>query len=176
MQGVAQDPEGEDRLGLLARGGVPAWIGSPAKNVIGHMIEVPDDRDYDGESILQVLDGTGTREGREFLYYDGANLQCYRNGDWKLKLPFRGFHGSNGKKGVLPHDTLLFNLKSDPGEQVNLYADQPEKVAEMVSFMDAYKESKGELPLSLVIGDPADHSHYRYLIGKYGPDYNRIEW
>ena len=74
---------------------------------------LPSDRDYDGESILKVLDGSGERISKEFLYYDGAELQCYRNGDWKLKLPYRGFHGSNGKKAVAPHDTLLFNLKSD---------------------------------------------------------------
>lgn len=138
--------------------------------------DMPDDRDYDGESILKVLQGNGDREGKEFLYYDGAALQCYRNGDWKLKLPFRGFRGANWKKAVPPHDTLLFNLKSDPGEQVNLYADQPGKVAEMVSLMEAYVTSKGELPPSLVIGSQADNSHYNYLISKYGPDFNRADW
>ena len=138
--------------------------------------EVPGDRDYDGESILKVLDGTGKREGTEFLYYDGGDLQCYRNGDWKLKLPFRGYRGSNGKRAVPPHDTLLFNLKSDPGEKVNLYAEQPEKVVDMLALMEAYKNSKGELPPSLVLGNQADRSHFRYLIGKYGEDYNRVEW
>jgi len=138
--------------------------------------EVPGDRDYDGESILKVLDGTGKREGSEFLYYDGSDLQCYRNDDWKLKLPFKGFHGANGKSAVPPHDTLLFNLKTDPGEQENLYFDQPEKVNEMLALMENYKNSKGELPPSLVIGVPADHSHYRYLIDKYGENYNHMDW
>jgi arylsulfatase A-like enzyme len=138
--------------------------------------EIPDDRDYDGESILPVLKGTGNRQGKEFLYFDGSMLQCYRNGDWKLKLPFKGFHGSNGKKGVPPHDTLLFNLKDDPGEQHNLYPEMPEKAAEMAGLMDAYLQLKGTLPPSLVIGDPADHSHYEYLIEKYGADYNHIDW
>ncbi|MGW8317016.1 MAG: sulfatase family protein, partial [Bacteroidales bacterium] len=137
---------------------------------------MPDDRDYDGESLLSVLKGTGDRNGKEFLYFDGSELQCYRNGDWKLKLPFAGYHGSNGMKGVPPHDTLLFNLKSDPGEQDNLYADMPDKVAEMVSLMDTYLASKGALPPSLAIGDQADRSTYRYLIDKYGPDYNHIDW
>jgi arylsulfatase A-like enzyme len=138
--------------------------------------EVPDDREYDGESILKVLNGTGERTGKEFLYFDGSDLQCYRNGDWKLKLPFKGYGGSNGKKAVAPHDTLLFNLKSDPGERVNLYLEQPEKVKEMLALMENYKESKGELPLSLVLGTPSDDSHYDYLIGKYGENYNRVEW
>jgi arylsulfatase A len=137
---------------------------------------VPDDRAYDGESILSVLKGEGHRKGNEFLYYDGNELQCYRNGEWKLKLPFPGYRGSDGKKAVLPHDTLLFNLKSDPGEQVSLTELMPEKVAEMVARMEAYVDSKGEMPPSLAIGDPADHSHYDYLREEYGENYNRREW
>jgi arylsulfatase A len=138
--------------------------------------EVPGDRDYDGESLLPVLKGTGHRKGDEFLYFDGSELQCYRNGEWKLKLPYEGYEGSNGKKAVPPHDTLLFNLKNDPGEQISLTAEMPEKVAGMVALMEAYRSSKGEMPPSLVIGDPADHSHYDYLTGKYGDDYNRRKW
>lgn len=138
--------------------------------------EMPSDRDYDGESILKVLNGSGVRDGNEFLYYDGADLQCYRNGDWKMKLPYQGYHGSNGKKAVLPHDTLLFNLKSDPGEQVNLVESQPEKLAEMVTLMDAYRQSKGTLPPSLDIGVGADYAHNTYLVAKYGPNFNYVEW
>ena len=138
--------------------------------------EAPDDRDYDGESILPVLKGEVTRKEREFLYFDGEKLECYRNGDWKLKLPFEGFRGSTGKKGVPPHDTLLFNLKDDPGERVNLYAQNPGKVAEMVALMDAYRVSKGEFPESLVIGDAADHHFYRILAERHGEGYYRADW
>lgn len=139
-------------------------------------VDLPSDRNYDGESILQVLNGSGIRSGREFLYFDGWDLQCYRNGEWKLKLPYNGYHGSNGKAAVPPHDTLLFNLKSDPGEQVNLCEENPEMVREMLSLMEACKDSKGELPPSLVLGERADHAHYDYLIGKYGEDYNHVDW
>jgi len=79
-------------------------------------------------------------------------------------------------KGVPPHDTLLFNLKSDPGEHINLCKEMPGKVLEMVSQMEAYLQSKGPLPPSLDIGDQSDRSHYRYLIEKYGPGYNHIDW
>ncbi|HER09340.1 MAG TPA: hypothetical protein ENO20_10580, partial [Bacteroides sp.] len=136
--------------------------------------ELPGDRDYDGESILQVLRGTGKRTGKEFLYYDGAELQCYRYGDWKLKLPFEGYPGSNWKQAVAPHDTLLINLKSDPGERHNLAREMPEMVDSMVVRMEAYRQSKGALPPSLVIGDPEDHSHYDYLREKYGEGYWRV--
>jgi len=139
-------------------------------------VKLPSDRDYDGESILQVLNGNGIRSGREFLYFDGSDLQCYRNGEWKLKLPYKGFEGADWKSAVAPHDTLLFNLKSDPGERVNLCKENPEKVKEMLSLMESYKDSKGELPPSLVLGEQADNAHYDYLIEKYGEDYNHVDW
>ncbi|MDF1573587.1 MAG: sulfatase [Bacteroidales bacterium] len=138
--------------------------------------DLPSDRDYDGESLLKVLDGSGKRVGREFLYYDGAELQGYRNGDWKLKLPYEGFSGGNWKKAVAPHDTLLFNLKSDPGEKRNLYHEQPEKVKELVALMNAYRDSKGTYAPSLDIGATSDQSHNTYLVEKYGPDFNRVDW
>jgi hypothetical protein len=52
----------------------------------------------------------------------------------------------------------------------------PDKVAEMAELMNTYLQSKGTLPPSLVIGDPADHAHYEYLIEKYGRDYNHVDW
>ena len=113
---------------------------------------------------------------KDFLYYMGEDLQCYRNGDWKLKLPYAGYHGSNGRKAVAPHDTLLFNLKNDPGERENLFLKDPAKLAEMVALMDAYLSSKGTLPPSLDIGVNADHSHNTYLVAKYGKNYNYVEW
>ncbi len=138
--------------------------------------EVPCDRDYDGESILPVLKGEVTRWPREFLYYDGGRLECYRNGDWKLKLPFEGYRGSRGKKAVAPHDTLLFNLKEDPAESVNLCAENPEKRAEMVALMEAYRASKGEFPESLVMVQEADHAFYDLLLERHGEGYYLGDW
>jgi arylsulfatase A len=138
--------------------------------------KVPGNRDYDGENLMPVLKGQVTEKAREFLYYNGSILRGYRNGDWKLKLPFEGYHGSPGMKGVLPHDTLLFNLKSDPGEQEDLSAGNPGKVAEMVHLMEACVASKGPLPPSLPIGDMADHHFYQILRERHGPDYWRVDW
>ncbi|MFH0757907.1 MAG: sulfatase [Bacteroidota bacterium] len=137
---------------------------------------VPADRAYDGESILPVLKGEQTEKPREFLYYDGGDLQCYRNGDWKLKLPYEGYRGSAGKKAVAPHDTLLFNLKSDPGELENLFEVHPDKVAEMAALMDAYRASKGKMPPALCIGDQADHEFYNVLARRHGEAYFKANW
>ncbi|KPK87364.1 MAG: N-acetylgalactosamine-6-sulfatase [Bacteroides sp. SM23_62_1] len=129
--------------------------------------EIPDDRQYDGVDISHVLFGKGPRNGPGFLYFDLAELQCYREGNWKVKLPYEGFHGSRGKKAVPPHPMLLVNLKDDPGEQHNLADQMPEKLKEMLQKMDSAKIALGDLPPSLVIGTPADKSHFDYLIKKH---------
>lgn len=137
---------------------------------------VPADRDYDGVSILPMLKGEVTGKDREFLYYNGSELMAYRNGDWKLKLPYKGFRGARWKQGVAPHDTLLINLKNDPGEVNNLAGEYPEKVAEMARLMELFVASKGELPPSLSIGDQSDQAFYDTLAKRHGPDYFRIDW
>ncbi len=138
--------------------------------------ELPSDRDYDGESILPVLKGEVTQKSREFLYYDLAILEGYRNGDWKLKLPYKGFRGARWKQGAAPHDIYLFNLKNDPGEQVNLALEEPEKLAEMLKLMELFVASKGAFPPSLSIGDEADHDFYEILLERYGPDYFKVDF
>ncbi|HEX8531343.1 MAG TPA: sulfatase, partial [Cytophagales bacterium] len=87
----------------------------------------------DGEDITPVLTGTGTRKGDELLYYFGGQLQAYRKGDWKIKFPYAGNRGIVGMKDLAPHDTLLFNLRRDVGEQTNLLKAHPEKVRELLA-------------------------------------------
>jgi arylsulfatase A-like enzyme len=138
--------------------------------------DMPVDREFDGESLPQLLKGGVMEKTREFLYFDGARLEGYRNGDWKLKLPFEGYPGSRGKKAVPPHDTLLFELSSDPGEQVNLLREYPGKAAEMVNLMEAFRESKGAFPESLDVGYEADQTFYDSLLSRHGAGYFREDW
>jgi len=134
-------------------------------------VSLPDGRAYDGESLLGVLEGTGHRMGDEFLYYDGGLLQCYRKGDWKIKLPYDGNQGTPWKKKVDAHPLLLINLSADPGEKFNLADSNPEKVKEMLEAMEAYKKSKGDLPPRLVTRTAEDQSHLRHLRETLGPNY-----
>ena len=131
---------------------------------------VPDDRPYDGSDISDVLFGTARRDGPGFLYFDLAELQCYREGDWKVKLPFRGYNGSRGKKAVAPHDIYLFNLKDDPGETNNLAEIIPEQLDKMLHKMDSAREAMGDLPPSLVIMTGNDNSHYEHLREIHGDE------
>ncbi|MBK1879745.1 sulfatase-like hydrolase/transferase [Pelagicoccus mobilis] len=124
---------------------------------------IPQDREYDSESLTSVFQG-GKRPGTdEFLYFDGTKLECYRKGDWKIKLAYEGFEGANWKSAVDPHPLLLINLNEDPGETNNLADKHPEKVASMLADMQAYRERLGTFPPDIPIRSPADNSHYKYL-------------
>jgi arylsulfatase A-like enzyme len=138
-------------------------------------IELPSDREYDGESLLKVLKSDGERVGDEFLYYDGGKLECYRKGDWKIKMPFEGFAGASWKHAVASHPLLLINLKDDPGELNNQAENYPEKVEEMLKAMEKYKNSKGKLAPPIFIKSPADNSHYDHVREKYGEEYFSLE-
>ncbi|WP_221031505.1 sulfatase family protein [Actomonas aquatica] len=130
--------------------------------------ELPTDRAYDGENLQPVFAGTGPRADNTFLFYDGMTLSGYREGDWKLKLPYAGFPGARWKHQVAPHPLLLVNLRDDPGEQHNLADAMPEKVAAMRTAMEAAHAAKGPFPPPLVLRSNADESHFDHLEETYG--------
>lgn len=125
--------------------------------------EIPQDREIDGKDLSAVLFENGMREGDEFIYYMLSDQRGFRQGDWKIKRPFAGFAGSRGMKKVDAHDTLLFNLKTDPGETTNLAKENPEKTAQMMRAMELAIKQLGPLPESKVVRTPQDNSHYEYL-------------
>ncbi|MEM0993791.1 MAG: sulfatase [Bacteroidota bacterium] len=131
--------------------------------------EIPSDRAYDGEDIRPVLFGTTKRKNDQFLFFhtDGAyTLRGFRWGDWKVKLPYAGFKGTRGRKRVAPHDMLLFNLKEDPTESINLAQQYPDKLAAMLAEMEKARTRLGIFPPPLVIRTGSDKSHYDYLSAK----------
>lgn len=125
--------------------------------------EIPQDRSIDGKDLSAVLFENGYREGDEFIYYMGADQRAFQQDGWKIKRPFAGFQGAPWMRGVPAHDTLLFNLRTDPGENTNLAKENPEKLAQMMRAMDLAVEQLGPLPPSLVVRGPQDNSHYEYL-------------
>ncbi|MFD2202677.1 sulfatase [Shivajiella indica] len=128
--------------------------------------ELPQDREIDGRDLSSVLFENGSREGDTFLYYMLSSQEGYREGDWKIKRPYAGFAGSRGMKKVDAHDTLLFNLRNDPGETTNLAGENPEKTAQMMRAMELAVKQLGPLPESKVVRTPADNSHFEYLDSK----------
>ncbi|MCC5021890.1 MAG: sulfatase-like hydrolase/transferase [Candidatus Synoicihabitans palmerolidicus] len=131
---------------------------------------LPDDRTYDGETLVPVFSGEGSRAGNTFLYYNADNmaLEGFREGDWKIKLPYKGFPGARYKRKVAPHPLLLINLREDPGELHNLAAQMPEKVETMLAAMNADHATKLPFPPRIPLRSPADETHYQHLNEKYG--------
>ncbi|NJO03312.1 MAG: hypothetical protein HC880_17970, partial [Bacteroidia bacterium] len=63
-------------------------------------------------------------------------------------------------KAVAAHDTLLFNLKTDPGEKENLLAQNPKVAQELITKLKVFQTHLGEVPPGLKTKEPADRSHY----------------
>ena len=137
--------------------------------------QIPGDRSIDGHDISSVLTSGTNPEERGFLYFDNAELQGYRQGDWKIKLPYEGFPGAAYKHRVDPHELMLINLREDPSEQHNLADLHPDVLDKMTMLMDSAFNSLGKLPPSITIRTPADQSHFDYLIKEYGEKFYLLE-
>lgn len=133
--------------------------------------QLPADRPIDGENIAQVLLGEGERQGDQLFYYlhQTGEIAAYRQGDWKLKLPREKPYGpAYTYEGEPPHDTLLFNLREDPGEQNNLADEHPERVMAMQQDIADFEAGLTDLQPRKEVKPPADNSHHKYLREKYG--------
>jgi arylsulfatase len=122
--------------------------------------DVPDDRPIDGEDISAHLLTQAPVGERTLAYYYNGELRAFRKGDWKIKMPYRGNPFKPWRAAVPPHDTLLFNLKADIGEQENLMTRHPDKPKELLLAMEDFKSSLGDLPPLLKVKVPADNIHY----------------
>jgi len=120
----------------------------------------------DGRDLSDVLFSNGSRDGETFLFMNGKQLEGYRKGNWKVKMPFKGTQGSPWRSRVAPHDTLLIDLSIDLGEKNNLFASNRNKAIELINEMNEQYENL-DLPASLVLRGPQDNSHLEYLEEKH---------
>ncbi|WP_243838785.1 sulfatase [Prosthecobacter fusiformis] len=107
----------------------------------------------DGVSLLPLLRGTTLPERALYWHYPhygnqgGAPASAIREGDWKLIEWYE-----EGKKE-------LFNLRDDLGEQKDLAAAHPEKVAALSAKLASWKDEVGALmPIKNPAYDPAKPS------------------
>jgi len=85
--------------------------------------EVPTDRIIDGKDISALLTNPNARSPHTELYYEYEGI---RQGNWKLVKVKRASH--------------LFDLSTDIGEQNNIAAQHPEKVAALEKLLDAHRK------------------------------------
>lgn len=106
----------------------------------------------DGYDITGVLTGTGERPNQDFAYFhDNREVSALRSGDWKIVLPGRRIEGSFWREPTPAHDTLLFNLRQNPGETVDYSHKYPKKRAEMAARLEAFKQKMGSPAPRLVV-------------------------
>lgn len=83
----------------------------------------------DGVNLLPLLEGKAERLEPRELYFRFGVQHAVRQGDWKLV---------KASKEMAP---MLVNLKSDPGEQTDLTAKEPEKAAALQKLFDQWNAS-----------------------------------
>ncbi len=99
----------------------------------------------DSYSILPVLLGGKADNSQAVIHHSSKGYFSIRQGDWKYieKLGSGGFSIPalvNPKEGE--PSGQLYNMKNDPGEQNNLFAQQPETVENLRTKMNEIRERK----------------------------------
>ena len=94
----------------------------------------------DSKNLLNTFLGK-SQEGREELILEATTRTALRKGDWVLIPPYKGPAINkyvNIELGNLP-DFGLYHLKEDLGQQENVAAIHPEKLAEMKATFEAIR-------------------------------------
>lgn len=96
---------------------------------------IPAGEATDSRNALAALTGKDPK-GHELMLVEGFGT-ALRKGDWKYIPPLRRSWAS----GPIPES--LFNLAEDPGEQINLIQQHPEKASLMKQKLKELKQTKG---------------------------------
>jgi len=113
---------------------------------------VPRDRVIDGHDIVDLMHGEPTTNSPtdRFYYYVHTQLMAVRFGNWKLHLPQK-VHTmkrwdvfQKESELIEVSSPMLFDLKKDIGEQVNLADQYPEKVEELTRIADKARQDIGD--------------------------------
>ena len=108
----------------------------------------------DGVNILPLLQGEKDASPRNHLYYYyGKQLQCVREGKWKLHFPpsYRSYQGVEPGKGGLPGPYArgetgleLYDLENDISEKINLVEKYPEVVKRLQALAARARQELGD--------------------------------
>jgi arylsulfatase A-like enzyme len=72
-------------------------------------VQLPNDRLYDGISLIPFISGEKTANPHEYLYWQRGFSKAIRNDEWKLCLNEEA------------QDTVLFHIRSDPYETLDVF-------------------------------------------------------
>lgn len=136
-------------------------------------VEKPAGKLLDGQSLMPVLTGTGSLEGRPLFWHFPIYLQAYmKKGDPTQDPLFRTRPGSAVRLGDWKliqyfenNDLELYNLKEDIGEKNNLAKSNAEKTKELLSLLNEWRsKTNAPVPDKLNPGfDPRPESSVNHL-------------
>jgi len=111
----------------------------------------------DGVNIMSLLQGEPEANPRDHLfYYYGKQLQCVRQGKWKLIFPhtYRSYKGVKPGMDGLPGPYAkgetgleLYDLENDISEKCNVASKYPEVVEELQALGEKAREELGDSEL-----------------------------
>jgi arylsulfatase len=115
-------------------------------------IDIPGDIRLDGYDLSNLLLKKGKRADDLYAYFrNNKDVTGLRAGDWKISLPQSEIRGNFWRSTTAGHDTLLFDLKNDPAEKINLFKTNSSKAKEMTALLDKYQSEFGSIPPALVM-------------------------
>jgi arylsulfatase A-like enzyme len=93
--------------------------------------------DNDSQNILSSFLGT-SKKGRENLIIEASTRTAFRQEDWIMIPPYQGPEISKEVNIELgnSNDFLLYNLKDDQKQKINLAAKMPKKLKEMINAFE----------------------------------------
>ncbi|MBN1818506.1 MAG: sulfatase-like hydrolase/transferase [Sedimentisphaerales bacterium] len=110
---------------------------------------MPEDRIYDGYSLVPLLTGKGPGKRDIMVYYRGTQLRALRKGPWKIHLFTKTEY--MGQK-IQKHDPpLLFHVEIDPGEQYEVGNQHPEIMADLLEEVKKHQATVKPRPSQLEI-------------------------
>ncbi|WP_139956440.1 sulfatase family protein [Flavicella sediminum] len=146
--GLLRGRKGDTFEGGMREPAVVWWPGTIPANTVSDQIlttmdllptfaklakaEISNDRIIDGKDIWPVLSGKQEENfpiHEQFYYFKANQLEAVRSGDWK-------FRKQGSKK-------LLYNLKTDMGEVVNLASKYPEIVKKLDQYFNDFEKELG---------------------------------
>lgn len=100
---------------------------------------LPEDRALDSHDLAPVLLGTGGTTREQVLFYRGKELYAARLGAWKAHFVTQPAYGPGER--VEHEPPLLYQLAHDPSERFDRAAEEPERLARLVSLADEHRRS-----------------------------------
>jgi arylsulfatase A-like enzyme len=115
--------------------------------------EMPQDRVIDGRDIWPLIaGGADAKNPHEVLYFYWIHeLQAVRAGKWKLHVPHgythlveAGHDGAPGKSEQRQTRRALYDLSTDPGEQLNLADEHSDVVEQLRGYAEQARADLGD--------------------------------